>query len=259
MNNKKEIKRIKYGIKLWSINSELYGEFIELYKKGKADYLEILYVPNKEEGIDILIKNNIPVVVHAPTYNQNILFAKGNTKENKDIIQKTLDFSKKLKAKVIIVHPDVGNKEKFIEFLKAYKHENLIIENMPKLSLNGKDCLGYNIKELKEFISTGDFGLCFDFSHAIKSAISQKKDYKKQLKELIKLNPSIAHISDGTFKNENDEHLNLGEGDFDLKFIIKLIKKSSIKNITFEVPKTRGLQNDIKNIEYFKSISNKII
>ena len=73
-------------------------------------------------------------------------------------------------------------------------------------------------------------------------------------KVLSELNPKIVHICDGNLDTEKDEHLNLGEGDFDLKFIAELIRKNNIEKITFEVPKKDGLSNDLRNIECFKKI-----
>ena len=63
----------------------------------------------------------------------------------------------------------------------------------------------------------------------------------------------MFHISNGKLDNEKDEHLNLNEGEFDLKFIKNLIKDSD-KMITFEVPKKFGLKNDFKNIKFFKEL-----
>lgn len=252
------MKVIAYGIKLWSINSDLYPEFVKLYKSGKVDYLELLYVPGKSDNIEILIKNKIPIVVHAPNFSQNIFFGNTQLKENNKIIEETFYFSQKLNADGVIIHPDIGKKGNFIRFLKANKDKKLIIENMPKTALNGSFCLGYDIDDMAEFLSIGNFDFCLDVGHAIKSAFSQKIDYKKLLQSFIKLKPRIIHICDGYLNTEKDEHLSLGNGDFDLNFIAELIKKSEIKKLTFEVPKLYGLNNDIKNIEFFKSIIHKL-
>ena len=125
---------------------------------------------------------------------------------------------------------------------------------MPKKALDGKVCLGYTKEEIIEFTRIGNFDFCLDFTHAIKSAISQNKDYKTIIKDFASLKPKLFHLCDGTLKTEIDEHLNLGEGEFDLKFIKNIIQESKCKKVTFEVPKLNKLDNDIKNINYFRKI-----
>jgi hypothetical protein len=39
------IKNFKIGLKLWSINSDLVPETVQLYKKGYFDYIELYVVP----------------------------------------------------------------------------------------------------------------------------------------------------------------------------------------------------------------------
>lgn len=251
------MNQIKYGIKLWSSNSDLYSELVSLYKQKKVDYLELLYVPDITENLKVLIDNKIPIVIHAPNFSQNILFGDGQLEKNHQILKDTLEFAKKLNSHEIIIHPDIGKKDFFIRFLNNFKSEKLIIENMPKIALNGSVCLGYDLDDINEYLKIGNFDFCLDFAHAVKAAISKKIDYKIFLEKMFELKPKIAHLSDGTLKSEKDEHLNLGEGEFDLRFIAKLLKKSNVEKLTFEVPKKDGLTNDLKNIEFFKKLMIK--
>ncbi|MBU0459995.1 MAG: hypothetical protein KJ771_04260 [Nanoarchaeota archaeon] len=66
----------------------------------------------------------------------------------------------------------------------------------------------------------------------------------------------MFHISGGHNDKEKDEHLNLWEGNIDLKFIKECIQNSENKLVTFETPKENisSLNGDIKNINYFKEI-----
>ena len=252
---------IKFGIKLWSSNSELYHQIVKYYKEGRFDYLELLYVPGKKDKIRELTDNKIPIVIHAPNFSQGVIFGDSRFKHNHEMLLEILEFASLLNSNEIIVHPDIGKKENFIRFLKANRDNVLIIENMPKMALDGSTCLGYNIKDMEEFVNVGGggFGFCLDFGHAIKSAISQSIDPKKFLVDMIKLKPRMAHICDGRLNTEKDEHLSIGEGEFDFKFIVELIKSScSIEKITFEVPKTNGLENDLRNIDLLKSFIYKV-
>jgi len=244
---------MRYGIKLWSTNDDLYEEAVKFYKQRKFDYLELTYVPNNASRINVLVEEGIPVVVHAPTLNQNICFSDGDFNKNKKILKDTLEFADKLNSEGIIIHPSFGKKENFLRFLKGDHDSEIIIENMPKTGFSNRLAIGYTAEQIKEFLDSGPFNFCLDFAHAIKAAVSQGSDYKKYVKEFIKLNPLMFHISDGNLDSEKDEHLSLGEGEFDLKFIKNLIKDSNNK-ITFEVPKKDGLKNDLKSIDFFKGL-----
>ena len=245
---------IKVGMKLWSINFDLYPDLVNYYREGKIDYLELLYIPGQEKNIEILIENKIPIIVHSPSFGQKVLFAQDSLEKSNAIIQQTFDFAQKLNANKVIVHPDIGEKEIFLTFLKENCDKKMIIENMPKIAVNDLICLGYSIDEMKEFLNVGNFAFCLDFGHAIKSAISQNIDYRVFLKKMIDLEPEILHICGGHSNIGKDEHLNLDEGDFDLKYIIEMIKLSTVKRVTFEVPKSNGLKNYFRNIEYFRQM-----
>lgn len=247
------MKKIKYGVKLWSANSDLYGDFVRLYKRGKVDYLELLFVTGKSEGIEILKDNHVPMVIHAPTFNQKVLFGGKNFKENNSIFVDLMKFADSLGSDKVILHPDIGRKEFFVRFLDSHKDRRVVIENMPKLALDGSTCLGHSFYEIKEFLNIGDFGFCLDFAHATKAAIGLNKDPKGFIKEFLKLKPCIFHLSDGHMGSEIDEHLNLGEGNFDLRFLKQCINNSG-GMVTLETPKKDGLDQDIKNIEYFKKL-----
>ncbi|MBU0459923.1 MAG: sugar phosphate isomerase/epimerase, partial [Nanoarchaeota archaeon] len=147
-----------------------------------------------------------------------------------------------------------GKNENFIKFLKENQHSKIIIENMPKTGLNNELAIGYNPEQIKSFLELGSFNFCLDFGHAIKAAISLGLEYKSYITEFMKLNPTMFHLCGVKLDNEKDEHLNLDEGDFDLNYIIEIIKSSKAKRMTFEVPQLNGLKNYFRNMEYFRKI-----
>jgi len=245
---------MKYGIKLWSTNNDLYMDVVEFYNKDQFDYLELTYIPNQIEGVEVLIENNIPVLVHAPTFNQGVCFSDEKFEENGRILKDVLEFAESLNSKEVIIHPGVGTQENFINFLKGHQDSRLFIENMPRGGMNSTMCLGHKIDEIRGFLGSGPFSFCLDVAHATKAAISQGLNYKEYIPEFFELKPKILHISDGMLSNGDDEHLNLGEGEIDLVFVKDLIKESSVGKITFEVPKKNGIENDLTNIKYFRGL-----
>lgn len=55
--------------------------------------------------------------------------------------------------------------------------------------------------------------LCLDFGHAAKAALSRGIYYKVCIEEIMKLKPRMAHICDGDFKGEKDDHMNIVGGE----------------------------------------------
>jgi len=254
---------IKYGLKLWSTNEEdSFKEAVNLCQKGEVDFVELYLVPDSliigESGILNNLKN-IPTVIHASHSEHNFnVFELNDSKIDffKNQIVKTTDF---LKSKFIIVHAEVGDSsEIFKENIKKISDKRILIENMPKIGINDETCFGYSYEQLK-FIKGLGFNFCLDFGHAIKSAIAQNLDYKKFIEKLIsELQPFYFHLTNARMNNPKDEHRDLFNGEFDIKWIKKILlglEKNKDIYLVFETPKgEKGLENDMKNINYFRSL-----
>jgi deoxyribonuclease-4 len=245
---------MKYGIKLWSSNVELFEEAKRLHDIKDIDFVELLFIPGKDtKSLD----GSIPIIVHSPHFGHGVSYGGPDLEKNIKILRQTIGYAKKMNAPYVIIHPEVGKKENFSRLLKNLdkKDTNMIlIENMPCKGYGGVDMIGFQPDELREYLSIGNFGFCFDISHAIKAAITMKTDVDKYLDTLGKLGPKVVHISDGRLNNDSDEHLDIGKGDYDFKTIKKRIENMHAEYLTFEVPKTKLLDNDLKNIKRFRSI-----
>lgn len=253
--------KIKFGLKLWSIDKEdLFKKAIQLFERGEIDFIELYIVPDSlvsgKSGILNDLKN-IPTVIHAPHGEHNFnVFELDDSKIEffKKQIIKTADF---LNSKFIILHAEVGDSYKtFEENVRKINDKRILIENMPKVGLNDELCFGYSYEQLK-FIKDCGFNFCLDFGHAIKSAISQKIDYKEFTKKLIsELNPLYFHICNGKINILKDGHRDLFDGEFDIKWIKEtLLGLEENVYLVFETPKgENGLENDIKNMKYFRLI-----
>lgn len=251
---------LKYGIKLWTINKNCFNEAVDLCNRKQIDFIELYIVPDSFELKELEILKKIPVVLHTPhsAHNFNVFdLSEEKIKLFKKQVIETANF---LNSEYIVFHAGVGsNPSVFRENYDKIKDNRIIIENMPKIGIDDKICFGYLLEQLRFIKKVFNTGLCLDINHAIKSAVSQKLDYKKYLELLIReLKPNYFHISNGKIDNEKDEHFNLKEGDFDLKWIKDILKELADKNdinLLFEIPKgDKGLENDLRNINYFKSI-----
>lgn len=255
--------KIYYGLKVWSSNKEdLFIEAIQLFNQKKFDFLELYLVPGsfeleRSEILAELKKQRIPVTIHCPHDGHDFDILKLDYQKEglfKNLVLKTADF---FGSKYIVVHPGVGDSnETFRANIKKINDKRIIIENMAKVGPKPGIGFGYSLEQLK-FIRGLGFNFCLDFSHAIKSAASQKIDYKEFIKEMISaLSPSYFHICNGKKDYELDEHKDLFDGEFDIKWIKEtLVKLNRDIWLVFETPKVgNNLENDIKNIKYFQSI-----
>ena len=252
---------IKYGLKIWTTNKDSFREVFELFKKGMIDFVELYIVPDSFLPKELEVFKKIPTIIHSmhEEHNFNIFKLQDSQIELfENQVVKTADF---LKSRLIILHGGVGESgEIFKKNIAKIYDKRISIENMPKIAIYGKTCFGYSLEQLKFIKEECGFNICLDFGHAIKSAVSRKLDYKNYIKSLIyHLKSSYFHLSGGEKNNEKDEHLNLFEGDFDAVWIKKtlenLAKNQSI-HLIFETPKSKNnLENDIKNIDYFKNLN----
>lgn len=252
---------IQCGIKFWTTNKYCFKEALGLFEGGKIDFVELYIVPNSFNIQELEILKKIPIIIHSvhEDHNFNIFQLDDFQAELfKNQVVKTADF---LKSRFIVLHSGVGiSKELFKKNLVKIYDKRIIVENMPKITMDGKICFGYSLEQLKFIKEDCRLNICFDFGHAIKSAMSQELDYKDYIKSLIRhLKPSYFHLSGGEKKNEKDEHLNLFEGDLDLSWIKNLLVQTAEKEdigLVFETPKSgNDLGNDVKNINYFKDLN----
>lgn len=246
---------MKFGLKLWSKNKDLMGEANRLINGKIFHYVELFYVPETE--IKPFLEQDIPYIVHIPTEKFGLNIGNKNKKEfNLKIINTCINWADKLNARYIIQHADYGSIEDAKDLLKEVHDERIVIENMPKVGINGEKMLGYEPVQLKELMDTGNFGFCLDFAHAAKAAVSMGKDYKEYINGLLKLKPDMFHISDCDLKNEVDEHLNIGDGELDFKFLKECILSTNSWYVTLETPRKNlnSVDEDLKNLEKLKEL-----
>jgi endonuclease IV len=252
-----KMKEIKFGLKLWSTDYGLIAQAPKAALENIFQYIELMVVPGTEAFY--FKKINIPFILHATSENWGFNIADSQKeKNNLGIIKNCLAWADELKALYIIVHPGFGEFASVKFFLDKINDRRILIENMPKVGINNEKMVGYCPEQIKE-LKTDKFGFCLDLNHAAKAALSLEKDYKEFIGEFAKLNPEIFHISDGDFKKESDEHLNIGAGDFDFAFFWDCIKKSGTAYITLETPRTDNdsLQDDLANLEIIKTLFNR--
>jgi len=244
---------MKIGLKLWSKNKDLIGEANRLINEKIFHYIELFYVPGTE--IKPFFGHDIPYIVHIPTENFGVNIGDKTKKEfNLEIMNTCIKLANRLNAKYIIQHADYGSIKDAKNLLKEVHDERIVIENMAKVGINGKKMIGYGPAQLKELMDIGNFGFCLDLGHAAKASVSMGRDYKEYINELLKLKPYMFHISDCDLKTEIDNHLNIGDGELDFKFLKECILKTDPRYVTLETPRRNlySLNEDLNNLEKLK-------
>ncbi len=253
---------IKYWLKLWSINENLFKDSIKSIKKWKFDFIELYIVPRKFdiEKFKILKKSNIKISFHLPhsAHLFNPIDPKNNSEKIWSIIKDYINYLTPFK---IVLHPEFWeNIEVLAKRLNHFNNDKIIIENMPMKSSIYKDItfFGYNLEQIKQIKSINN-NFCFDFAKAKSSALSQWIDIIDFSNNLIDLmDTNYFHISGFLASTEIDEHFDLWEWDKELMLYMKdkLKKISKQKNIfiVFECRKKNWIKNDLKNLEYFENI-----
>jgi len=225
-----------FGLKIWSINTDLIDEAVLLIRSGLFAYLELMPVP--QTSIRPFLEKNIPYIIHSVEVDIADPICR---KQSLQAVQECLRWADVLCAPWVILHPWRGDIYAAMRFIKDLDDSRLIIENMPYLGLDGLPLLGSRPDEIEDFKRQGGCGFCLDLNHAIKAACAYDIPYPQYLESFIALNPIMFHLSDGMLDGGKDEHFAIGEGKYDMKLLLDLISRSGEEiHVTLEVPKQHG-------------------
>lgn len=245
--------QIHYGLKLWSNNINLidYAEY--LVRKKTFQFIELTVIPGTD--ISPFLDRQIPYIIHLTPDSYGVNIADFKIRQfNHDIINYCSEWADQLNSQYIILHPGFGSLDCAINVLQEYDDPRMIIENMPKNDICGEILVGFSPDQIKR-LCQGKFGLCLDLNHAIKAAMTLKKDYHQFIEKFLALKPVMFHISDGSLNIQFDEHLNFGDGEYPLQFLISCLKKQKDTYVTLETPRTSNSLNDeLKNLKVLTGV-----
>lgn len=246
--------KLKFGLKLWSTNTHLIQQAVKIIDEKVFDYIELFVVP------DTLISPfliDIPYIIHIPHHKFGVNIGEVICKEyNLQKIKESIEWADKLNAYYLILHAGHGSLDDAKDLLGELTDNRLLIENMPKVGLNDENMIGYSPSNIKEMIGNRNMGLCLDFGHAVKAAVSLGKDYKVYMKEFLRFEPKVFHMSDGMLNNEKDEHLSFGKGELDFEYLLECVMSNNSKFITIETPREnqKSLKEDVESVRFLKNI-----
>ena len=174
-------------------------------------------------------------VIHAPTEYYGLdIGSREKEKQSLKLIKASLKVADVLGASIVIIHAGTGSLQQAKKVLSKVRDERVVIENMPVRGIKGEACVGYDVESIRELIGSR-FALCLDINHCVKASIELGVEPLKLLLGFLELKPVMAHVADGRFSNPVDEHLHLGEGDYDLARLLKEVK--NVPRLTLETPR----------------------
>jgi len=244
--------KVKFGLKLWSTNTDLIDQAVRLIDEKSFNYLELLVIPGTSISQFII---DIPYIIHIPHHKFGVNIGEASKKEyNIEKVNESITWADKLNAKYLILHAGHGSMEDAEDMLYEIMDDRILIENMPKVGIDDEKMIGYSPEQIEKLLGERSMGVCLDFGHAMKAAISLGINYKKYVNKFLIFEPKVFHISDGMLNFEKDEHLNIGEGGYDLGYFSECVRTNPSKLITLETPrlKQKSLAEDIKNVNNLK-------
>ena len=244
---------MKFGLKLWSINTDLIDQAVHLIDEKVFDYIELFVVPDSEIKPFLI---DVPYIIHIPHEKFGVNLGDPTAKEyTLQMTNESIAWAEPLNAKHLILHAGYGSMQHATDLLHEISDSRLLIENMPKVGLGGEAMIGYSPAQIQKLIKDDSMGLCLDFGHAVKAAVSLKLDYKKYVREFMELKPKFFHISDGRLSGERDEHLGIGAGEYDIIYFMKCIESNSSAFVTLETPRIKPwLNEDMENLYILKNL-----
>lgn len=228
----------RYGLKLWSINTNYIKDAINLYERGRYAYIELFIVPGSfDTHIAAWVNLDIPFILHAPHSMKGLNPARRELESrNLKLAGETFRFADKLAAEIVIFHPGVeGMLEETVRQMKLMADDRIVVENKPHFGIGNIICNGTSPDEISLVMNEAGVGFCLDIGHAICAANARKVAPLDYINDFCMLRPKMYHLSDGSFDGNVDEHLHFGDGDYDLATLLAYIPDDSL--ITVETDK----------------------
>jgi deoxyribonuclease-4 len=248
----------KTGLKLYSTDTNLIQDAGKLYEKDFFHFIELYIIPGSfKETIDQWKRLNCQFLIHAPHSFHDVNFAQAEKWHTNQLnFIEAQKFADSLSSGIIIVHG--GNNGYFDEALRQFAlldESRIALENKPKTGLDDEECVGFSPEEFQKAFDSGVIKrMVLDFGHAVCAANSLQTDPLNLIKDFIKFEPMVFHLSDGDASSEKDTHFNLGKGSMDIRGFLSMIPEGGL--MTLETPRnaSTGLEDFVKDVRYLRGL-----
>ena len=252
----------KFGLKLWSTNTDYYlAAARRLYSQGIFDYIELYVVPDTLSALLHWKTLPIPYIIHCPHFAHKFNLADPAKRAyNTKIYQEVKAYADTLNARYIIFHGGVEhNIEETAKQLANLHDTRALIENKPyRAPLGEKEqCRGYSIEEISYVMQEVGCGLCLDIGHAICAANSLGKEPYSYLESFVALAPKMFHISGNDISSPVDRHLHINEGNYDYQRILSLMRHGEYISIETKKDSPHSLDDFAEDVADLKTQVSK--
>lgn len=245
----------RIGLKLWSTNVDYIPLARELYAQKMFQYIELFTVPGSLNMLPRWKELDIPYVLHAPHSYAGLNTADPSKRDvNMALVQEVDSFFSALTPSWVIFHPGVsGDITESIRQLRSFgdrfpdMYQKVVIENKPKIGLQGEACLGASPEEIRRVLDETGRYFCLDFGHAICYAVAARRPWKDVLEEFLAFGPVMYHLCDGFF-TVTDAHEHLGAGEFDLPYLVSLMDREKCVSLETKKDNPDSLDDFVRDI-----------
>jgi len=259
----------KFGFKIYSTNlytaPKLIKEYAEFASSVPDAFIELMIEPSSTMADLRKIKEQVgrvEVRIHAP--HDGMGFNPGNKElqqKNQSLVALAQKAADLFSAKTIVVHAGLGHGQKYIDEtirqFKLFNDSRIVVENLPYLDYGTVPMHGSTADEILYIMQESSCGFCFDFSHAVCSALSLNVDIDEHLEKFFALNPTVYHMCDGDINKADDLHLHFRKGNFPLPHFLN---DFTAKDAYITIETSMGVEQDanlkIQDYLYLRSIQN---
>ena len=248
---------VRIGLKLWSVNVDLAANAEALFAAGVIDLIELYVVPGTLDTAPRWAALTVPYMMHCPHAAHGFNLAKAELRDANAVKFAEVErFADQLSASVIVTHGgNRGPLEEALSQAAAINSPRMFIENKPMMSLTGGLCLGHSPEQVGQFLTAGGArGFVLDFGHATCAANSVGVDPFDHIAGFTTFAPQVFHIGDGYRTSEKDNHLNFGDGDFDIPRLLERVPDNATLTIETPTNLSLGLEDFRRNAEVLRAL-----
>jgi len=257
----------KFGFKTYSTNlhtaSNLIKECADYVTTVSDAFIELMIEPSSTMADLKKIKaqtGDVEVRVHAP--HDGMGFDPGNKElaaKNQALVASAQKAADLFGSQTIVVHAGLGHGQKYIDEtvrqFKLFNDSRIVVENLPYLDYGTVPMHGSTAEDISYIMHETGCGFCFDFSHAVCSAISLKANIDEHLKKFYDLHPTVYHMCDGDTNKADDLHLHFRKGNFPLPhFLNDFTAKDAYITIETSMHVEPDVSFKIEDYIYLKSL-----
>jgi len=254
---------MKIGLKVYCTNDAYVVPAQKLYADGVIDFIEVFLVPGQmKQKIGQWIQLGVPLSLHAPhsVAGLNPSLASDFAK-NQQVIGEVVAVRNLCEPLYVVFHPGVDGD--FDESIRQFswmmnsfpEMQNIsLVENKPAKGLYGMNCLGTTPAEIRKMQGVTGIGFLLDFGHASCAAATYGDDYQQTISRFLELGPRAFHLSDGHIRSEDDEHLHIGHGDYNLAWFAKQIGDTGMVALESMKDSPDNLDDFVGDVNSFKKI-----